>query len=656
MIINANKVGEYTKDKNDNTKKDLSNDTIQIKKIKQYINESNLVYVSENVRELLAIQKCNDLGFLSSTEHLSSENLSSNKLYRVCLYIRLSVEDGDLLEGDVSRSIKNQLLFLLDECKKREWVVVGIFCEEDISGVDDERPEWKKSLKFCEAGCTEIVLCKSQSRFTRSMEMVEKYLHTKFVEWNIRFVGLVDSTDTSVKGNKKARQINGLVYEWQVEDQSINTRETLKKMKVNGQYTGSFAPYGYKKDPKDKYHLVIDEPSAKVVRMIFELYKNGYGYYKICKTLNEKRILTPYQYKKNSGSKYICPNAEDNNKLYYLVEKGDTLESISNTYRISVKDIISVNQLTSTTIKENQLLVLLSKSQWTTDTIRNMLMDEVYIGTLVQGKKQGISYKKKKQISIPREQWIRVPHCHEPIIDQNTWLLVSERFNGRGKARSTKNGEICIFSKKIYCSSCGKVFVRNVYNTKSGKRAYLQCKRRRSSPGFTCSNRKAIQMHELEELILGEINKQLEEYYDLTKVKENYYQTNVYSKLEREVSALQEEEKEIEKAIAKKSSALSLIYEDRVEGIITVGEFSSLKAQYTNNISELQLRIENIKEEILLLKQKKNSQSNKEDLLKKYKKITKLDRVIINEFIDKIMIEEVDPVTKKRAIEIQWNY
>ena len=108
--------------------------------------------------------------------------------------------------------------------------------------------------RFAEAGNTEIVLCKSQSRFTRSMEMVEKYLHKCFPEWNVRFLGLVDNSDTSVIENKKSRQINGLVNEWFVEDTSKNTRETLNSMKRNGQFTGSFANYGYFIDPKDKHH------------------------------------------------------------------------------------------------------------------------------------------------------------------------------------------------------------------------------------------------------------------------------------------------------------------------------------------------------------------------------------------------------------------
>lgn len=256
MILNVIKEGEYTNNNandklNINNAKDLNAGNVQLKRIKELLNENELRYVSPNVRQLLGLTKPNDSECFKD-ENKKRRVVQVGEKFRVILYIRLSQEDGDLDDGDVSGSIKNQLQFLLDECAKRDWVVVGIFCEEDISGVDDNRPEWLKSIRFAEVGNTEIVLCKSQSRFTRSMEMVEKYLHKCFPEWNVRFLGLVDNSDTSIVENKKSRQINGLVNEWFVEDTSKNTRETLNNMKRNGLFTGSFAPYGYDIDPKDK--------------------------------------------------------------------------------------------------------------------------------------------------------------------------------------------------------------------------------------------------------------------------------------------------------------------------------------------------------------------------------------------------------------------
>ena len=285
MILNVYK--EETNKKFQNIIDDKLN-SLELKKIKELIDIESLEYISDNVKNILKITKENSEKCFKVETKLSK----IRNVYRVILYIRLSEEDGDLIDGDVSKSIRNQLLLLLDECKKKNWKVVGIFCEEDISGADDNRPEWKKSLKFCECNRTDIMLCKSQSRFSRSMEMIEKYLHKEFVQWGIRFVGIVDSTDTSVQGNKKARQINGLVNEWQVEDQSINTREILKNKKSLGLYATAWTPYGYIKNPNDKYQLIVDEEAALVVKRIFEEYMNGIGCAKIAEKLNQDRVPT----------------------------------------------------------------------------------------------------------------------------------------------------------------------------------------------------------------------------------------------------------------------------------------------------------------------------------------------------------------------------
>ena len=218
------------------------NNPIEIDKIKQLLNIEELEYASPIIKNILNIKKRN-VTYLVNTER-------EFFAYRVILYLRLSVEDGDLIDGDVSKSIRNQLLLLLDECRKNKWRVVGIFCEDGISGGDDNRPEWKKALNFCKQKRTDIMLCKSQSRFSRSMEMIEKYIHKYFIEWGIRFVGIVDRADTNDKGNKKSRQINGLVNEWMIEEQSVNVRKTVRNKKENGLFVSSNPPYRLFTRPK----------------------------------------------------------------------------------------------------------------------------------------------------------------------------------------------------------------------------------------------------------------------------------------------------------------------------------------------------------------------------------------------------------------------
>lgn len=276
------------------------------------MDDCKLEYVSPSIINLLNLDIKNDERFLDLSYAIKKRAAYVREIYNseynwygknVILYVRLSEEDKDKkTPEELSESIKNQLSMLLKHAKANRWVVVAIFCDEDYSGVDNEKTEYNKCLRFCEVGKTDIILCKMQSRFTRDMEHVEKYIHGLFSEWGIRFVGKVDNADTVVKGNKKSRQINGLINEWYLEDLSENIRDTIKDKHVNGQFTGPFAPYGYIKDPDDKNHLLIDPVASVVVKKIFDLFVNeGYGVRKIIRYLKENNIPTPYEHKMMQG-------------------------------------------------------------------------------------------------------------------------------------------------------------------------------------------------------------------------------------------------------------------------------------------------------------------------------------------------------------------
>ena len=214
------------------------NKTIEFKKIKELLCEDHLEYVTDYLRDLLKIEKLNNPNCFKKS--LFNNMFAEKKNNRVIIYLRLSVEDINKTEGNVSKSILNQLLMLLAYCVEHQLELVGIFYEEDISGSDEGRPEWNKSLLFCELGNTNIYICKTQARFARDVEMVEKYLHKKFIEWEIRFLSIVDHCDTAIKGNKLQRQITAIVDENKLAEQSINTKATLRAKNNAGQWTGSY--------------------------------------------------------------------------------------------------------------------------------------------------------------------------------------------------------------------------------------------------------------------------------------------------------------------------------------------------------------------------------------------------------------------------------
>ena len=184
----------------------------------------------------------------------------------VAIYCRLSKEDLDENKIDnLSRSIQNQKSMLTDFAEINGWQIFDIYCDDNLSGVARDRPEFNRLIRDASLRKFNIILCKNQSRFTRDMQLVEKYIHGLFPIWGIRFVGMVDGADTSVKGNKKARQINGLVNEWYLEDMSENIKSSLDDLRRKGHHIGAWVRYGYMKDPNQKGHIIPDPVAAAVV-------------------------------------------------------------------------------------------------------------------------------------------------------------------------------------------------------------------------------------------------------------------------------------------------------------------------------------------------------------------------------------------------------
>lgn len=528
---------------------------------------------------------------------------------RVGIYTRLSDEDRfKKNKADDSESIANQKSMLLKYALSQEWEVYNVYSDDDWSGADINRPQFQKLIEDCKKGKIDIVLCKTQSRFSRDMEVIEKYIHNKFVEWGIRFVSIVDNADTEVQGNKKSRQINGLVNEWYLEDLSDNIRTSLQNKREDGLFLGSFAPYGYIKDPNNKNKLLIDPVASEVVKEIFELFKSGVGYYKIAIQLNEKGILTPTNYKKENGCKYVCGTAKYG-----------------------------------------------SKGKWSQDTIAKLLRNEVYIGNLVQGKRTYVSYKNHKMVMKPKEQWAVSYGTHEPIIDIETWNYVQSKLKSRTRTSRT-TGEVYMFSRKVYCKECGQVFTRQLYDTKEGKTPYLKCKGRKMA-NLDCINTASIRCDVLEKIVLDEINNQLDKFYDLDELDRMYKLEkkafNDSTFLKRDNLLL--EKKQLEEKVDKKNDYCKSLYEDKLEGVITQEDFMMFREKFSKEITEYKNRIEIIDLELTKIKSKEENILTTTDIFKKYRHIKELNREIIDEFIDVVLIGKIDPKTNEREIDIQMN-
>ena len=530
---------------------------------------------------------------------------------KVGVYCRLSDEDRyKKNKNDDSESIVNQKSMLLKYALEKGWDVVDIYSDDDYSGAGVYRPDFDRLIKDCESGKINLVLCKTQSRFSRDMEVIERYLHNKFIEWGVRFVSIVDNADTENEANKKSRQINGLVNEWYLEDLSNNIKKSLKNKREDGMYMGSFAPYGYLKDPNDKHKLIVDNNVSYVVKDIFDMYYKGMGYSTIAKNLNSRNILIPTLYKKTLGSNF--------RSLAY--ERYGT-------------------------------------NKWNCDTIANILRNPVYIGNLVQGKRTSISYKNHKSKKVPESDWCICYNTHEPIIDKEIFDYVQTRL-GKNEM-PLKTGKVHMLSQKVYCKECGRVFMRNSFKSKTiggeiTKKSYLQCKGAKKYN--ICSNHASIRCEVLEEYILDKINKLI------TKCNKDFLKKGYENELlkknssESKINNLNKELSDNEKKIAKGRLYFKSLYEDKINGLITDDDFRNLRSEYSNDIELLEKRNEEIKSEILNLEKSQDKNIEIDNIIKKYKHIKELNKYIIDEFITKIKIGVLDKKNNTRDIEIIWNF
>lgn len=526
---------------------------------------------------------------------------------KVGVYCRLSDEDRNKInKNNDSESIVNQKSMCLKYALANNWEVIDIYADDDLSGAGVYRPEFHRLIEDCKNGKINLVLCKSQSRFTREIEDVEFYLHKKFIEWGVRFVSIVDNADTSDDYNKKSRQINGLMNEWYLDDLSKNIKRSLKNKREDGLFMGSFAPYGYEKDKENKYKLVIDPIASKIVKEVFEKYANGYGYRKISEYLNNKNVPTPAAYKKQNGSNFVCG-----------VIKGES-------------------------------------PRWNVDSISKILKNEVYIGNLVQGKKTSLGYKVHKYKNVDKNSWSRVENTHEDIISKDIWNKVAKRL-GNHERPNKKNGEIHYLSKKVYCEECGKVFSRNGCNSGNHKLYYLNCKTHKRNNA--CKNNRAIRYDDLENILLNAINDLIQNYYDNDNLQKEY--DKIKSKknyINEAIIILTKEKNNNLKIIEENRSYFKSLYEDKINKVIDEDMFKMLTSVYTKVVEEKSLRNKKIDDEIILLEEEKQNKIEANDLLKKYKKIDNLNKIIVDEFIEKVNIGMINNETKKRNIEIIWNF
>lgn len=528
---------------------------------------------------------------------MNSPRNSTSSYNKVAIYCRLSEEDRNKLNpDDDSNSIQNQKTMLIQYAMSQGWDIYHIYSDDDYAGADRRRPEFSKLLRDAEARKFDIVLCKTQSRFTRELEMVEKYIHGLFPLWGIRFVSIVDNADTANSGNKKSRQINGLVNEWYIEDMSENIKAVLTSKRINGQHIGAFALYGYQKDPDQKGHLIIDEEAAAVVREVFTLFSQGYGKTAIARILNDRGIPNPTEYKRLHGLRYKAPK-----------DKNSTL--------------------------------------WRYFAISDMLANEIYIGNMVQGKYGSVSYKTKENKPRPKELWYIVEGTHEPIIDQELWDKVQIMLKDRAKPCYT--GEIGLFARKVRCANCGYT----MRSSKNRGRHYLKCSNRHVSED-SCDGA-FIPVETLERIVIAELNRLSAEYLDMDELERNVIFRN---DMESQRDRVQEDIALYEKRIAELSKAVRDVYMDKVKGIITESDFIEFSQEFTADRARYEHMLANCQLQLDALNERIAAGDNRKEIIAQYVNAEHLTREMVDELIDYIEVGRRIPKTSIYPVTIHWNF
>ncbi len=516
---------------------------------------------------------------------------------KAAIYCRLSEEDRNKqFETDDSNSIQNQKAMLLQYAMEQGWEVYNLYSDDDYTGSDRRRPEFNRLLEDAKAHRFDIVLCKTQSRFTRELELVEKYIHGLFPIWGIRFVSIVDNADTANKGNKKSRQINGLVNEWYLEDMSENIRSVLTNRRQNGFHIGAFALYGYKKDPDQKGHLLIDEEAAAVVREVFTLFSQGYGKTAIARMLNDRGIPNPTEYKRLHGLRYQQPR-----------RKNSTL--------------------------------------WKYFAISDMLTNEIYIGNMVQGKYGSVSYKTKQNKPRLQSEWFRVEGTHEAIIERSLWNRVQSMIAERAKPFDC--GTVGLFARKAICANCGYT----MRSSKNRGRHYLQCSNRHVAKDACIGS--FISVEKLERMVIDELNRLAAAYLDKDDLERSI---EFCENLQGQKKQLLDTLSAYEKKIAEYTKGLRDLYMDKVKGLLNDSDFSALSKEFSSEKSRLERVLLDGQRQLAELEDRIAAGDNRKALVERYINLEHLTREIVEILIDHITVGKRIPGTRDVPIEIHWNF
>lgn len=522
--------------------------------------------------------------------------LKNQKSFSAADYLRLSSEDGDKAE---SNSIRNQRSLIHDFVKKHDDItLVEEYVDDGYSGANFERPAFQKLMEDVRTGKINCIIVKDLSRLGRNYIETGRYLEKIFPVLNVRFIAVndhYDSADTKNDADQIIVPFKNLINDAYCRDISMKIRSQLDIKRKKGQFIGSYAGYGYFKDPDDKNHLVIDEYAAEIVRLIFHMKIEGFSAERIAMKLNEMGVLTPMEYKRSCGFNYNSGFRSGN------------------------------------------------EPKWGATSVLRILKNELYVGTMVQGKSRKINYKVKVSREIEPENWIKVEGTHEPIITREMFDCVQNLMKLDTRTSPVKES-IYVFSGLLRCGDCGQNMVRRSVKKNGKQYFYYHCSTFKNGEGCTSHN---ISDAILQKVVLDTIRKQIlliaEADAVIAQIEDIPHQQFGVKVLDTQIKKLSDE-------IQKYRDLKSNLYRDMAEGIVSKEEYQDIKHTFSHKIQIAEASVEELqrKKKKMLSNEMRNQKWIEE--FKQCQNIQSLDRKVAVMLLNRIVVYSSD------RIEIHFNY
>ena len=496
------------------------------------------------------------------------------------LYCRLSRDDE---QDGLSGSIKNQQAILEKYAQENGFKNTRVFIDDGWSGTNFARPAFTEIMELAEKGRIGTLIVKDHSRLGRNRLIVGQLLEEGFDSLGVRYIAIMDNIDTA-KGISALVPMQDLFNEWHAKNTSQKVRNVFKSKGMSGAPLTTNPPYGYLKDPESKNGWIVDEEAAKIVRQIFAWCVDGLGPTQITKHLKAAKVPTPTEHWSNIGRN--CSNLP----------------------------AVPYN--------------------WCSDTVANILSKQEYCGDTVNFRSTTKSFKNKKKIERPPEEWQIFKNTHPAIIDREVFALVQELRKHR--RRPTKSGIVSPFSGLLYCADCGEKLYYSVTNNYKREQAYFFCSSYRKN-SEVCSahyiREKVVEQIVLESMQRILLNVQAFEKEFARKQMDCYTEDK-----KKQLAAKRRELSKAKKRIAEIDTLIQKIYEDNASGKLSDERYATLSLSYEEEQKTLKAAVPELQS---FLETETDKTESLQRFIQKVKQITELKVLtpeLIHEFVDKIVV------------------